>query len=174
MRIGIGTAAVLLLAVVAGGVQAQEHPFGQLTPGQTVRVTTIGGSRFVTKLGVTSGDSPGPSFALADIPFEPARVDSLWVRGRAVGTGALVGAAVATPLSFAFYGWICIMVAEGTGCDAWGNVAGLALATGAGGALVGAGVGALIPKWRLRYARDGDLSISPILTPGRVGIALRF
>ena len=171
MRSGMGTAVVVLLAVTAGGVQAQEHPLGQLKPGQTVRVKTTGGSRFVTRLGAGAGDS---SFALAETPFETARVDSLWVRGRAVGTGALVGAAVVTPLSFAFYAWICTMVAEGNGCDAWDTVTGLALATGAGGALIGAGVGALIPKWRLHYARDRDALISPILTPGRVGIALRF
>jgi hypothetical protein len=167
----MGTAVVLLLAMSAGGVQAQELPLRQLKPGQTVRVKTVGGSRFVTRLGAGTGDS---SFALADTPFEVARLDSLWVRGRAVGTGALVGGAAAGVLSFGFYAWICTMVAEGNGCDAWDTVTGLALATGAGGALIGAGVGALIPKWRLRYARDRDLSVSPILAPGRVGIALRF
>jgi hypothetical protein len=162
---GRATAVVLLLAVSAGGVQAQENPLRQLKPGQTVRVKTVDGPRFVTRL----GDGPP-----AEPPFDVARVDSLWVRGHATGTGALVGAAVAGLGSFAFYGWVCTMVGEGHGCDAWDTVTGLALATGAGGALIGAGVGALIPRWRLRYARDRDVSVSPILTPGRVGIALRF
>jgi hypothetical protein len=169
----MGTAVVLLLAA-GGGLQAQEHPLGRLKPGQTVRVKTIGGSRFVTRLGATDDDSIAVLAAQADTPFELARVDSLWVRGRAVGTGALVGAAATALLSFGFYAWICTAVAEGNGCDAWGTVTSFALATGAGGALIGAGVGALIPKWRLRYARDRDLSIGPILTPGRVGIVLRF
>jgi hypothetical protein len=53
-------------------------------------------------------------------------------------------------------------------------VAGLTLATGAAGVLVGAGVGAMIPTWRLRYARERDVTVSPLLSPGRLGLAVRF
>jgi hypothetical protein len=48
------------------------------------------------------------------------------------------------------------------------------MASGAGGALIGAGIGALIPRWRLRYARERELSVIPLLAPGRLGVALRF
>jgi hypothetical protein len=174
MRARIGMTVAVLLAAAAGRANAQAETFGRLVPGQTVRVRTVGGSRFVTRLGMTPGDSLAASFERADPPFQTERVDSLWVRGHAVGTGALVGAAIATPVSFGLFVWVCTAVAEGHGCDAWGTVTGLALAAGAGGALIGAGVGALMPRWRLRYARDRDAAVSPILAPGRIGLAVRF
>lgn len=173
MRTG-ATLILLLAATAAGGVQAQERDFGALRPGQTVRVRTVGGSRFVTRLGPAPGASISELFERAEPPFQAARVDSLWVRGNAARTGAIIGAAVATPLSFAFFAWVCTAVAEGTGCDAWDVVAGLSLASGAGGALIGAGIGALTPTWRLRYARDREATISPLVAPGRVGWAVRF
>jgi hypothetical protein len=113
-------------------------------------------------------------FLRAERPFEPGRVDSLWVRGNALKTGAIVGAIVVTPAAFGFFAWICTWAAEGTGCDQWGTVAGLSAAAGAGGALLGAGVGALIPTWKLRYARDREAAIGPMVGPGRIGLAVRF
>jgi hypothetical protein len=50
----------------------------------------------------------------------------------------------------------------------------LALGGGAAGALLGAGVGSLVPKWRLRYARDRGLTIRPLIGTGRFGFALEF
>jgi len=174
MRIIVGLG--LVLAVTSGygsAVLAQEN-FGTLKPGQTVRVATTGGSRFETRLG-RARDTPAEDlFAHADVPFQAARVDSLWVRGHATWTGAIVGAAVATPVSFAFWGWFCTAVSEGYGCDEWGTVSLLAVIGGAGGALLGAGVGALIPKWRLRYVRERDITVAPLLAPGRVGVSVRF
>ena len=172
MRIGIGTA-LLLAATLAGGLQAQDGgTFGRLEPGQAIRVKTVGGSRFTTRVGL--GDTDSLRFARAEIPFQAERVDSLWVQGRATVTGMIVGAAVATPLSFGFWAWVCEAVSEGTGCDEWGTVSLLALGGGAAGALIGAGVGSLTPKWRLRYTRDRDLTVTPLLAPGRVGLAIRF
>jgi hypothetical protein len=171
----IGTAVTVLLAA-ASSLQAQNYPlpFGDLEPGQAVRVKTVGGSRFVTRLGHAPRDSVAGLFARAETPFQAERVDSLWVRGHAVGTGALVGAVVATPLAFAFWWWVCDAVSEGSGCSSWGTVTGLALAGGAGGALVGAGIGAVVPKWRLRYARGRDALIRPRVAPGRVGVTIHF
>lgn len=174
MRLGAALA-LLVIAADAGAAHAQAAAdFGSLAPGQVVRVRTVGRSRFETRLGGTVGDSLPLLFAGADIPFEAGRVDSLWVRGRATVTGAIVGGAVLTPLSFLFWWWVCDVVGEGTGCDAWGTVAGLAVAGGAGGALLGAGVGSLVPRWRLRYARQAQVTVAPLLAPGRIGVAVRY
>jgi len=175
MRTVIVALVLLLTAANASGVRAQDWGgFGRLVPGQVVRVKTVGGSRFQTRLGDAPRDSVEALFALAGTPFQAERVDSLWVRGHAIGTGAIIGAAVMTPVSFAFWWWFCDAVSEGTGCDAWGTVTGLALIGGAGGALIGAGIGAVVPKWRLRYARDRAASIRPMLAPGRIGLSVRF
>lgn len=166
---------LLLVATAAGSAFAQPSAgFGTLNPGQIVRVKTVGGSRFDTRLRGSAGDSVTVLFAGADVPFTAERVDSLWVRGRAIRTGAVVGGAVAAPMSFLLLWWTCDAVAEGTGCDEWGVVVGLSFAGAVGGALAGAGVGALIPKWHLRYARERDATISPMLAPGRVGVAVHF
>jgi len=169
MRVVMGIA-LLLAGMTATELQAQY--FGTLEPGQTVRVRTAGGDRFSTRLG--GGFTDSLRFAHAGIPFQPGRVDSLWVRGHATKTGMIVGAAVAAPLSFGFFAFVCEVVSEGSGCDQYGTVALLGLAGGAAGALVGAGIGSLIPKWRLRYARQVDLVVRPSLGPGRIGLMVEF
>jgi len=174
MRIVAGLGLVLAVTTARGSAAQGPGDFGKLKPGQTVRVSTAGGSRFETRLGGAATAVPEDLFADAEVPFQAARVDSLWVRGHATWTGAIVGAAVATPVSFAFWGWVCTMVGEGNGCDQWGGVSLMALVGGAGGALLGAGVGALIPKWRLRYARAHRVTIAPLLAPGRVGVTVGF
>jgi hypothetical protein len=174
MQWGIGLG-VLCVATLGGGLRAQmAAEFGGLKPGQVVRVHIEGRSRFETRLGGGAGDTPSTLFAGAEIPFTTSEVDSLWVRGHATWTGAIVGAAVLTPLSFLWWGLVCEALSEGLGCEEWGTVTVLSLAGGAAGALIGAGVGALIPKWRLRYARGGTVTIAPMVAPGRVGLAVRF
>jgi hypothetical protein len=173
MRVTIG-AVILLAAGAAGPLAAQRSDhFGRLESGQTVRVRTVGGSRFATRLGWGATDSL--LFASAEVPFPPERVDSLWVRGRATVTGLIVGAAIATPITFGLMAWTCELVSEGTGCDQYDVVALLALGGGAAGGLVGAAIGTFVPKWRLRYARTRSLAISPLVTPdGRLGIAIHL
>ncbi|MDH4045658.1 MAG: hypothetical protein OEY20_03520 [Gemmatimonadota bacterium] len=174
MRSGIGFS-LLFIATLGSGLQAQSaDEFGRLQPGQMVRVRTVGKSRFVTRLGGVQGDAPTELFARAEVPFDPVRVDSLWIRGRATWTGAIVGGAIMTPLAFLAWAEVCDFGNEFGGCEQWGLVTGLALGTGAAGALLGAGVGALIPKWRLRYARERDAVLGPFVAPGRVGVAVRF
>jgi hypothetical protein len=169
MRFGIGMALAWLLTAT-GVAQAQLAVLDSLKPNQTVRVRTVGGPRFVTRLGPSAGDL----FERAETPFQAGRVDSLWVRGHAVKTGAIVGAVIVTPAAFAYAAWACDFAAEGAGCNEWGKVAAFSLVAGAAGAGLGAGVGALIPKWRLRYARDREAAIGPLLGPGRLGVSVRF
>ncbi|MDH4045610.1 MAG: hypothetical protein OEY20_03510 [Gemmatimonadota bacterium] len=173
MRVGIGLGLCFGVAFVSGLHAQSTADFGRLEPGQVVRVSTVGKSRFVTRLGGVPRDPTVELFAHAEVPVDVARVDSLWVRGHATWTGAIVGAAVLTPLGFLGWGVLC-EAADDDGCASWGLVAGLAMGTGAAGALLGAGVGALIPKWRLRYARARDITVTPLLAPGRIGVAVRF
>ncbi|HET7038507.1 MAG TPA: hypothetical protein VFH97_01385 [Gemmatimonadales bacterium] len=169
MRSGLGILVAMVLTVT-GAAQAQRPALDSLKPGQTVRVRAGDEPRFTTRLGPT----PTELFVRAERPFEPGRVDSLWVRGSHWKAGAIVGAAVVTPAAFGFFAWICTWAAEGTGCDEWGKVTGFSLVAGAGGALLGAGVGALIPKWKLRYARDREATLEPLVGSGRVGVSVRF
>lgn len=81
-----------------------------------------------------------------------ASVDSIWVRGHATRTGAIVGAAVGSVLFGAFVAAVAAGLCE-TDCDnegLKGAVVGGVLGA-AGGGLLGAGIGILIPKWRLRF-----------------------
>jgi len=82
-----------------------------------------------------------------------ASVDSVWVRGHAAGTGAIVGMVSGTVLLGVFGALIAEGVCDSADCS--GEWAKGALAGGvmgaAAGALLGAGIGALIPKWRLRF-----------------------
>jgi len=81
-----------------------------------------------------------------------ASVDSIWVRGHATKTGAIVGGIVGTVIGAVLVGVavdaLCEVDCDNAGFE--GAVVGGALGLGAGG-LLGAGIGALIPKWRLRF-----------------------
>lgn len=78
-------------------------------------------------------------------------VERLWVRGRATGKGALIGGLVGLA-GGATYGLLIgeIACAE-TDCTRAEVAAIAGLLFGAGGAVVGTGVGFAIPTWRLRF-----------------------
>lgn len=82
-----------------------------------------------------------------------ASVDSVWVRGRATKTGAIIGTVAGTVLLGVFGAVVADAFCESTDCeDAWAEGALVGGVMGAAsGALLGAGIGALIPKWRLRF-----------------------
>jgi hypothetical protein len=81
-------------------------------------------------------------------------IERLWVRGRATGTGALVGAGVGI-VAGVVYGLLIGQVAcepvDGGDCTTAEVAALTGLIGGAGGALAGAGIGLAIPVWRLRF-----------------------
>ena len=83
-------------------------------------------------------------------------VDSLWVRGGShAGTGALIGGAVGGIGLGVFAGGLAASggftghCAPG-GCDVGGSVVAGLFVGGAAGALLGALIGAPVPKWQLR------------------------
>ena len=144
----------LVLVSDLGGQAPLEAAVRSLKPGQTVRIRVHGGDRIESRIrSLETGSLPlqlvGDSGA-----FDVAAIDSLWVRGQATGTGAIAGAAVAGVASFAFWGALCSGLSDGPGgCKEWGRVTAYSVAGAGVGALIGAGIGALHSKWRLRYAR---------------------
>jgi len=140
----------------------------RLSPGKHVRLRAEGGPRLEGRfLGSTTGSTV--QLGVGGGTREVAGIDSLWVRGNAIGLGALVGAvAVGIPWT------VLIVMVCGTdddGCETGAVVGAAAIGSGAG-ALLGVGVGALIHKWKLRYARAGT-GINVVVQPsGQVGIGL--
>ena len=122
----------------------------RLEAGQRVRIHASG-------IGMVKGWVVSSSPDLVTLRTDGSRievpapgVDSLWVRGGShAGTGALIGGAVAG----IGLGVLGAGLAGGNECScgsAGGNfILGLAIG-GAGGALVGALIGAPFPKWQLR------------------------
>jgi hypothetical protein len=101
-------------------------------------------------------------------------VDSLSVRQRSTGKGALVGGIVGGGLWLGF-GWsVCEAMSEYGGCSQWGSVAGFGLAGAIVAGLIGAAIGSAIPGgWRLDYT-GGRTTAKIGLDPTVVGVAGRF
>lgn len=150
--------AVLLLAAAGSRAEGQDTArvtaVRALTPGQRIRVDLRRAGRdqgrFVaandTAVTLTR-DGVSAALPLADL-------ERLWVRGRATARGALIGGGAGALVGIV-YGLLISQVAcepvDGGDCTA----AEVALLTGAlggaGGAVIGAGVGYAIPIWRLRF-----------------------
>ena len=81
-------------------------------------------------------------------------LERLWVRQRATGRGALVGAGIGVLVGIvgglAISSVACEPV-DGGDCSAAEVAVVTGLLSGAGGGVIGAGVGSLIPVWRLRF-----------------------
>jgi len=81
-------------------------------------------------------------------------IERLWVRGRSTGRGAWIGAAIGLAagiiIGLDIAGGLC-HDDDGTFCSDAKVAAVLGAAFGAGGAVLGAGIGFAIPTWRLRF-----------------------
>jgi hypothetical protein len=159
-----------------GGQAPLEAAVRTLKPGQTVRIRTHGGDRIESRIRSLRGESLALQLVGDSAAYDVAAIDSLWVRGTATRTGAIAGAAVVGVASVAFWAALCQGLSDGPGgCTEWGRVTGYSLAGAGAGALIGAGVGALLPKWRLRYARA--LPVHSALTHlplGRLGLGVTY
>lgn len=160
-------AAGIGLVATAEAQEADEGPLVGLETGQSVRIRVEGEERIVSRVERLDPSSARLWLEGQSNPVAAMQVDSLWLGGRAVGTGALVGGLVGGVLSFGLLALACNGVSEGNGCDEWGTVAALSLAGAAGGAVVGAGIGALSRSWTLRYAKGGGLELSLAIPTGR-------
>jgi len=122
--------------------------------GQQVRLELTGNLRVEGRFAL--GSDTSVTLVRHDVPTQVRLpdVERLWVRGRATGRGALIGAGVGA-LAGILYGLLISEVAcepiDGGDCTAAEVAAVAGLLGGAGGALVGAGVGYAIPIWRLRF-----------------------
>jgi hypothetical protein len=172
------TLALSTLVIVSdlGGQAPLEAAVRTLKPGQTVRIRVHGGDRIESRIRSLQAESLALQLVGDSATFDVAAIDSLWVRGTATRTGAIVGAAAVGVASFAFWAAVCEGLSEGPGgCKEWGSVTGFSVAGAAGGALIGAGVGRLVPKWRLRYARALPVQGALIRLPlGRLGLGVAY
>jgi hypothetical protein len=150
--------ALLLLAGSAIPAHAQSEALvaevGTIGFGQGVRVdaTPFGllEGRFVsandTTLFLRSGNEP--------IEVRLPDIDRLWVRGRSTRRGAILGAGAGVLLGVIgglVIGSIACEPVDGGDCTKAEVAAVMGLFGGAGGTVVGVGIGFTIPTWRLRF-----------------------
>jgi hypothetical protein len=121
---------------------------GRLGPGSAIRVAA-GGLLSEGRLGISTDASitiiqPGTTRSII-----LAGVERIWTRSRATGLGAIVGGIAGAALGL----WYALAIREvcEAGCDSPGFYVGVPLIFGAGGAGLGALIGAAIPRWRLRF-----------------------
>ena len=137
-------------AVAQGASAKRDSAVTRLETGQQIRITAEGMARLVGNAGVVSHDTL--DFAQDDmvrrIPIQA--IDTLWTRGRATSTGAIIGGvtgAVLGMLAGAVGAGLCEYDCSSTG--------GAVAVVGAIGAVAGTGLGALIgaaiPKWKRRF-----------------------
>ncbi len=160
--------ACCLLWVPSSGLESQE-----LRAGQTVRVRLADGRRFEARLAGVDSSPLVPRFQQLQQVVPITAIDSLWLRRRATGRGAIVGGIVVGGASFAFLTIVCQAISEGQ-CDAWGAVIGLSVAGAGAGALVGAGIGSLIPRWQRLDPQRVTISFGVGNLGVKAGARIRF
>jgi hypothetical protein len=149
MRTVVVFACVLLSTAPAARAQ---NPL--VTPGERVRLETIHAGR-LEGVAVSATDrsvllnQDGDQLEIAS-----AEIERVWIRGRATRNGAVIGGLVGAAAGVT-YG-LLITRPESSPCDADNCTrAGVTAASGALGLAAGAGIGALIgsliPRWKLRF-----------------------
>ncbi len=118
-----------------------------LRPGQTVRVWLANGQRFEGRLVAVDSSPLVLRFVESHAVVALTAIDSLWVRRHSTRSGAIVGGILVGGVIFAGVATLCTLGGDGN-CDSWSSVAGAALVGGGVGALLGAGVGGLFPRWK--------------------------
>jgi uncharacterized membrane-anchored protein len=143
---------ILVLCAPALAAQSADSVLAPLVPKTSmIRLRTQGTEMTGRLLALTSGVATLETTS-GNRTASLASVDSIWVRGRATKSGAIIGGVAGAVLFGAFVGYAVSGLCE-VDCDnsfIEGALVGGALGLG-GGALLGAGIGALIPKWRLRF-----------------------
>ena len=165
----------LMLVSELDGQTPLDAAIRTLQPGERVRIRVRGGERIESRIVSVQTEPLGLQLTGAGASLDAAAIDSLWVRRNAARAGTNVGVVVGGVLSFAFWAAVCTGVSEGQGCDAWGTVAILGFAGAAGGALIGAGIGALVPSWKLRYAPAVPVQAALVFLPkGALGLGVAY
>jgi len=158
----VGLALVVVLLVPGSWVAAQDStatPAGRqaviraLHVGQRLRIEQPGGARLEGAFSAASGDGLVLAGDLRPAQLSGSDIDKLWVRGRATKTGAIVGGIVGLLAGVGYGLLVGEVICNNEDCNA--DTGAVVAAVGLGGALVGAGggalIGAAIPRWHLRF-----------------------
>jgi len=139
-----------VLSVPFTGIDGQTNPHRgvRLRAGQTVRVRLTDGQRFEARLVGVDSSPLLLRFVQSPQGVPISSIDSLWLRRRGTARGALISGIVVGAAAFALGAGFCYAFGEGDGCHSWGYVVGFSIAGGGAGALVGAGIGSLFPRWQ--------------------------
>ena len=167
----IGLVACALISPVArASAQLPPEPIARLKPGTTVRIDGETLGRIEGRFLRATPDSGVVVLQAAERGVPVAAITSLWERGKATKTGAIVGGVVGAAALGTLASVGCSIARSDDGkvgnedqfadCAVLGALLGLV-----GGGALGTGVGALIPKWHLRYRSGQEL---------RLGISLVF
>lgn len=165
---------VLCIPFTGIAAQAEQHGGVVLRTGQTLRVRLADGQRFEAKLVGVDSNPLVLRFVQAPLGVPISSINSLWLRRRGTGRGALIGGIVVGAASFAFLALVCNAFSEGNGCESWGAVAGLTLVGGGAGALVGAGIGSLFTRWQRLDPQRVTISLGVGNLGVRAGARIRF
>jgi hypothetical protein len=155
---------LILICVLAHSVASAQRPTvdpsTRIRPQQHVRLRLSDGNRHEGRVDPTQPDSATLLLRMPTrrLPYE--RIDSIWVRGRAIRKSATIGGAVLGTAGLVRFWSLCF---TGAGCFESGSrpsmaakmgVVGVSTFASAGvGALLGAVVGVMVPRWKLSYAR---------------------
>ena len=140
--------ALLVIAAPALAAQGPRAALEAIGEQKMVRVTADG-RRVQGRISRVDGDALMLSDGDVMTRVNLAAIDSVWQRKRSFGAGALIGGVVGAAAFTGFLHFIVNLACESSDCGsdhrrAWAY--GVTLG-GAGGALVGVGIGGLFPRW---------------------------
>ncbi|MEO8296109.1 MAG: hypothetical protein ABI613_11390 [Gemmatimonadota bacterium] len=154
VRLAIVASFVIAIVTRSAGAQSGESPdstsLTQLRPSRFVRFA-------VPNLGRVQGRVDGPVSGSVTLTSQGqtqtislGAIDTLWVRGRATRTGAIIGAIAGLGGGLLFGALLDALCEYDCGSNATVTVGALGAITGAG---AGAIVGAAIPRWKKVFSR---------------------
>ncbi len=168
---------LLCLGQHAGAkAQAVELRYAAVGPGDTVRVRTILGETIEAPLvRITNGYvSVHLGESLRTVAADS--IESLWIRRNSVRRGAIVGAFLGALPTYVVFARECGAVP--TSCESFGSgiSAFFILASAGVGAIFGAQIGSLVPRWELLSGGNVQSPASRAPAPRRswVGFKVRF
>ncbi|TFG47267.1 MAG: hypothetical protein E4H38_08500 [Gemmatimonadales bacterium] len=125
-----------------------------LRAGQQVRIEVARVGRVEGRLVIADDSALTLDRSAGPVQVRLLDIERLWVRGHSAGKGATIGAVVGV-LAGVAGGLLLSTVAcepvDGGDCTAAEVAVVTGVLGGAGGAIVGAGIGLAIPVWRLRF-----------------------
>jgi hypothetical protein len=129
---------------------AQSNPTAllRLPPGQHVLVETSGGARLEGDLRYARVDSLALEHAPSDIVLPVSEIERVHSRGRATGTGALIGGAIGLIGGIVFGAYVAndVRDEEQMTYISYGAVMGFGA-----GVLLGGLIGTAVPRWHEKY-----------------------